>query len=66
LSWQVLKLAVCKALKSFSGAVSMAAGEVRDIADPAIVVDLKRAKYVEEVKQTRRRTKKAEDEGNEG
>ena len=59
-------MAVCKALKSFSGAVSMAAGEVRDIADPAIVADLKRAKYVEEVKQTRRRAKKVEDEGNEG
>lgn len=36
-----------KALTSFAGKVSMYEGEVRDIADKAIVDDLIHAKYVE-------------------
>lgn len=36
-----------KALKSFAGAVSMGAGETRDIADKAILSDLIAAGYVE-------------------
>lgn len=36
-----------KALKSFAGAVSMGAGETRDIDDEAILRDLMDAGYVE-------------------
>lgn len=36
-----------KALKSFAGAVSMGAGETRDIDDKAILRDLMDAGYVE-------------------
>lgn len=39
-----------KALKSFSGVVSMAEGEVKDISDNLIVNDLVKAGYIEEVK----------------
>jgi hypothetical protein len=39
-----------KALKSFSGLVSMRKGEVRDISNLAYVKDLLNAKYIEEVK----------------
>ena len=39
-----------KALKSFSGAISMCEGETREIKDAAIVADLLRAGYIEEVK----------------
>lgn len=35
-----------KALKSFAGAVSMGAGETRDIDDKAILADLMAAGYV--------------------
>ena len=41
-----------KALKSFSGAISMCEGETREIKDAAIVADLLRAGYIEEVKPT--------------
>lgn len=41
-----------KALTSFSGIVSMREGETREIDDAAVVADLLRAGYVEEVKQT--------------
>lgn len=54
-------MALYKALTSFSGLVSMAAGEVKELTDPAVIADLKRASYVEEVKTTRRKTKKNED-----
>lgn len=37
-----------KALKSFSGVVSMRKGEVKDIQDDFIVADLKRAGYIED------------------
>lgn len=46
-----------KALTSFSGVVSMCEGETREIDDAAIVADLLRAGYVEEVKP-KGRTKK--------
>ena len=52
-----------KALKSFSGAISMHEGETREIEDAAIVADLTRAGYIEEVKPKRgRSTKKSGDE----
>ena len=41
-----------KALTSFSGIVSMCEGDTREIDDAAVVADLLRAGYVEEVKQT--------------
>lgn len=47
-----------KALTSFSGIVSMCEGETREIDDAAIVADLLRAGYVEEVKPQKGRTKK--------
>jgi hypothetical protein len=37
-----------KALKSFSGVISMRKGEVKDIQDDFIVADLKRAGYIED------------------
>ena len=46
-----------KALKSFSGAVSMAEGEVKDISDPKIVNDLVTAGYIEEVKPAKSKAK---------
>ena len=39
-----------KALKSFSGLVSMRKGEVRDISNLAYAKDLLNAKYIEEIK----------------
>lgn len=52
-----------KALKSFSGAISMYEGETREIEDAAIVADLTKAGYIEEVKPKRGRSaKKSGDE----
>lgn len=52
-----------KALKSFSGAISMHEGETREIKDAAIVADLLKAGYIEEVKPKRGRSiKKSGDE----
>ena len=48
-----------KAIKSFSGTVSMYEGETREIDDAAIVADLLRAGYVEEVKPKGRTRKNA-------
>lgn len=48
-----------KALKSFSGAVSMYAGEVRDIRTQTILDDLTAAGYIEPVAPRR----SAKDEG---
>ena len=48
-----------KALTSFSGTVSMYEGETREIDDAAIVADLLRAGYVEEVKPKGRTKKNA-------
>lgn len=39
-----------KALKSFSGLVSMVSGEIKDISDPLVVKDLVKAGYIVEVK----------------
>lgn len=47
-----------KALKSFSGLVSMAKGDVKEIKGKDIVSDLLNAHYIEEVKTTKRTTKK--------
>ena len=47
-----------KALTSFSGILSMAEGEVRDIADKAVISDLLKAGYIEEVKPPADATKK--------
>lgn len=44
-----------KALKSFSGAISMHEGETREIEDAKIVADLTKAGYIEEVKPKRGR-----------
>lgn len=40
-----------KALISFTGVESMTMGEVKEIKDPAIVKDLLKAGYIEEVKE---------------
>ena len=51
-----------KALKSFSGVISMHEGELREIDDDELVADLLRAGYIEEVKPKRgRSTKKSGD-----
>ena len=39
-----------KALKSFSGVVSMVSGEVKDISDPLVIKDFVKAGYIVEVK----------------
>jgi hypothetical protein len=41
---------VHKALKSFSGAISMHEGETREIDNAELVADLLKAGYIEEVK----------------
>ena len=41
-----------KALISFTGLVSMAVGEIREISDSSIAKDLLKAGYVEEVGET--------------
>lgn len=46
-----------KALKSFSGKVSMRRGEVKAITDKEVIADLTRAGYIEEVKPDKK-TKK--------
>ena len=48
-----------KALISFSGAVSMVKGQVKDITDKAIVEDLLKAGYIEEVKTEKKPVKTA-------
>lgn len=45
-----------KALKSFSGAISMHEGETREIDDAELVEDLLKAGYIEEVKPKRGRS----------
>lgn len=51
-----------KALKSFSGAISMREGETREIKDADLVADLLRAGYIEEVKPKGRTRKNAAEE----
>ena len=53
-----------KALKSFSGVISMHEGETREIDDAAIVSDLLKAGYIEEVKPKRGRSVKKSGEPN--
>jgi len=47
-----------KALKTFSGVVSMKRGEVKAIADKAVIADLTRAGYIEKVKPAEKPAKK--------
>lgn len=47
-----------KALKSFSGLVSMFEGEIKEIENKDIVNDLLNAHYIEEVKETKKTTKR--------
>ena len=44
-----------KALGSFSGLISMAKGETREIKDKEIIKDLLKAGYIEEVKSTKKK-----------
>lgn len=53
-----------RALKSFSGAISMHEGEVREIDDAELVADLTKAGYIEEVKPKRGRSAKKSGEPN--
>lgn len=53
-----------KALKSFSGIVSMYDGETREIEDADVVADLLKAGYIEEVKPKRGRSVKKSGEPN--
>lgn len=53
---------IYRALVSFSGKLSMAMGEVREISNKSIVDDLLKAGYIEELKETK--IKKDEDPGN--
>ena len=48
-----------KALKSFSGVVSMKRGEVKDIKDQEIVKDLLRAGYIEDLGGEKTKTQKS-------
>ena len=47
-----------KALKSFSGIISMHEGETREIDNAELVADLTKAGYIEEVKPKRGRSAK--------
>lgn len=53
-----------KALKSFSGAISMHEGETREINNAELVADLLQAGYIEEVKPKRGRSVKKSGEPN--
>ena len=53
-----------KAVKSFSGVISMYEGETREIEDAAIVADLLKAGYIEEVKPKSGRSAKKSGEPN--
>lgn len=47
-----------KALVTFTGKVTMAMGEVREISDPSIVKDLLQAGYIEEVREEKKTANK--------
>ena len=53
-----------RALKSFSGIVSMHEGETREIEDADVVADLLKAGYIEEVKPKRGRSIKKSGDAN--
>ena len=48
-----------KALKSFSGKISMVKGEVRDIADKEVVADLLRCNYIVDLTPTKKTPEKS-------
>lgn len=48
-----------RALKSFSGVISMRKGEVKAITDKAVVADLTRAGYIEAIEAEKKPQKKA-------
>ena len=47
-----------KALKSFSGKITMHKGEVKAITDKAVIADLTRVGYIEEAKPQKRTKEK--------
>ncbi|MDB1927174.1 hypothetical protein PMY56_13610 [Clostridium tertium] len=49
-----------RALISFAGAFSMYKGEEKECSDETILQDLLKAKYVEEVKMTKKKVKASE------
>ena len=49
-----------KALKSFSGLVSMVSGEIKDISDPIVIKDLVKAGYIVEVKPAKAKAEEEE------
>ncbi len=51
-----------KALVSFSGALSMYKGEIKECSDKAILQDLLQAGYVEEVKEKPKKDVKSKNE----
>lgn len=53
-----------KALKSFSGVISMHEGETREIEDAELVADLLKAGYIEDVKPKRGRSVKKSGDAN--
>lgn len=53
-----------KALVSFSGALSMFAGEEREYGDKAVLSDLLQAGYIEEVKVVKKDVKSNENKHN--
>lgn len=53
-----------RALKSFSGVISMHEGETREIDNAELVADLTKAGYIEEVKPKRGRSAKKSGEPN--
>ena len=50
-----------KALKSFSGKISMRKGEVKAITDKEVIADLLQAGYIEEVKAEKKQQPKTEE-----
>lgn len=52
-----------KALKTFSGKISMVKGEVRNIDDAEVVTDLLRAKYIVDLEEKRKATTKKTTKG---
>ena len=52
-----------KAIKTFSGAISMVKGEVRDIDNAEVVNDLLRAKYIVDLEEKRKATTKKTTKG---
>lgn len=55
-----------KALVSFTGIISMAEGDVREISDTSLANDLLKSKYIEEIKkkETVKKTKSPSRKGN--